>query len=183
MTLAAAASPRSKCRMALGEHPDKDSTDVAVAVIAEEDMDKIEGTAIPIGRLFTEEHAKVTLKRGHDVAMLGLFVRHAGTARAEPVARFGRISLLAKERIPIDLDKRTPTEIQGCLVESLSWSGESGAPVFTADPGGQAGRGLPNRFGLDPGSLGDRWRHRRRQRSHDRADQAELRYRCRRAVQ
>lgn len=64
---------------------------------------------------------------GDDVAMIGRFADHGGTARNEPYLRFGNISMMPGE--PVDTQSVGPLE--AFLVEMRSRGGFSGSPVFS----------------------------------------------------
>ncbi|SIJ61474.1 Uncharacterised protein [Mycobacteroides abscessus subsp. bolletii] len=62
---------------------------------------------------------------GNEVAFAGLFVRHHGKQRNEPIMRFGNICAM-----PTDPVASRIGEIEAYLVESRSVGGLSGSPVF-----------------------------------------------------
>jgi hypothetical protein len=67
---------------------------------------------------------------GDEVFFVGLFTPYSGEIQAEPIARFGHISLGLK-RIPIKPNSASkPIKTNAYLVETKSWGGESGSPVF-----------------------------------------------------
>lgn len=62
---------------------------------------------------------------GNEVAFAGLFVKHHGRRRNEPIVRFGNISAMPAEPVSTKVG-----EIEAYLVESRSVGGLSGSPVF-----------------------------------------------------
>lgn len=79
---------------------------------------------------------------GHEVFFVGLFSQHAGRLRNLPIVRFGNVSRAPLEPIAVRLSDdpadESVTEINGYLVEALSWGGNSGSPAFWYYPGVQA---------------------------------------------
>lgn len=72
-----------------------------------------------------EDFPKLGIAEGSEVFFTGLFTPHTGERKNYPVVRFGRVALLSEEKVnwngtPIDL----------YLIESSSYGGNSGAPVF-----------------------------------------------------
>jgi hypothetical protein len=81
------------------------------------------------GRVGTQGPPCVGL--GDDVFLVGLFAQHAGTdERMQPIVRFGQISRMPNDRVRIKLDEHTSTDVYAYLVETKSWGGQSGSPVF-----------------------------------------------------
>jgi hypothetical protein len=79
-----------------------------------------------------------TVSVGHEVFVVGLFSQHAGENRNLPIARFGNVARPPLE--PISVTRRDKTrEIirEGYLVESGSFGGHNGSPVFWAQPPAQ----------------------------------------------
>jgi hypothetical protein len=68
---------------------------------------------------------------GHDVFFIGMFNAVPGQIRVEPVVRFGKIAL-PSTTVPIKIGQND-YNVPACLVESRSWGGESGSPVFVYD--------------------------------------------------
>lgn len=62
---------------------------------------------------------------GNEVAFAGLFVRHHGKRRNEPIMRFGNICAMPTEPVSTAVG-----EIDAYLVESRSVGGLSGSPLF-----------------------------------------------------
>lgn len=68
---------------------------------------------------------------GDRLIIPGMFTQFIGGLRDEPVLRFGRISLMPKEKIKIPPQGGLPgMEIDAVLAEIAAWGGQSGSPVF-----------------------------------------------------
>jgi hypothetical protein len=61
---------------------------------------------------------------GTDVFFTGLFTAYLGTKKITPIFRFGKVSLLPKEKIVFE-----GLERELILIESASFGGNSGSPV------------------------------------------------------
>lgn len=73
------------------------------------------------GELFTKEN----IVEGDEVFFVGLFTPHYGGQKNYPVTRFGRVALISDEKV------RWGNELLDLyLVETQSYGGNSGAPVF-----------------------------------------------------
>jgi hypothetical protein len=67
---------------------------------------------------------------GDDLFLPGLFTPYSQSEQAEPIGRFGRVSL-GLRKISVNLNSGSfPTRVDAYLAETQSWSGESGSPVF-----------------------------------------------------
>jgi hypothetical protein len=55
-------------------------------------------------------------------------------SRAEPVVRFGTISMMPNELVPIQNADNSISHVQALLVEARSWGGQSGSPAFVFFP-------------------------------------------------
>jgi len=109
-------------------HP---STDVAVLYLP--NMPAADNIAVvPFSAFMTKEqiiNEKIT--EGDDVFIAGLFTEYTGSERNQPIIRFGKVALSFREKIRLQLSPETqPMAVDAFLVESLSWGGESGSPVF-----------------------------------------------------
>ena len=118
-------------------HP---ATDVAVARVADslfpstESQHRYAPKALSIDRLITDEFAQeYNIGEGDEVVFIGLFPNYWGADRAQPIARFGNISLGTRGKVPLRLN---PSEelvpVDAYLVEARSWGGQSGAPAFVS---------------------------------------------------
>ena len=107
-----------------------DSTvDIAVFPFAP-DQNKFEFTYIPIESIAPKDAAgKGLIKEGFDAAFCGLFTNYFGAHRNYPIFRFGKIALLTDERVEFQKMFR-----ELYLVETASYGGNSGSPVFFFSP-------------------------------------------------
>lgn len=91
---------------------------------------------LPDDMLTTKESFKeADIREGDEVFFTGLFTSFFGAQRNYPVARFGRVALVAEEKIPW---KNVMLDLY--LIECQSFGGNSGSPVFfylgvTREPG------------------------------------------------
>jgi hypothetical protein len=125
-------------------------TDVALTNVTI-DFSKYDLKSIPIALLATDEYVvENNVGVGDDVFFVGLFTRHPGQIRSEPVVRFGNVSLMPRQRVPIRMapgDHAPIIDVDAYLVEARSWGGQSGSPAFVyytlarERPGGEAGPG------------------------------------------
>ncbi len=113
-------------------------TDVAVMPVSfgTQDYDLL---SIPLSMLATEGIVKKQeIGIGDDVFFVGLFSEYAGQERNQPIIRFGNISLMPHEEIPLKLDPAPDSEdatpTYAYLVEARSWGGLSGSPAFVYFP-------------------------------------------------
>jgi hypothetical protein len=67
---------------------------------------------------------------GVGVFFIGLFATSRKGALALPVTRFGQISLMRDEKLPVDRGDGVIDMVDAYLVEMRSWSGSSGSPAF-----------------------------------------------------
>lgn len=107
-------------------------TDVAVAGLTAPpniDLTLLDFQPIPItGIAHTAFESALGL--GDEVVFISLFTPSPGQTRFEPIARFGNISRLPKERIRIQVEPGTYVRVNAYLVEARSWGGHSGSPAF-----------------------------------------------------
>lgn len=105
-------------------HPDP-SVDIAV-IPALPDQNKFDFKFLPDDMITTEKDFKdLNITEGSEVFFTGLFSAYVGTRKNYPVVRFGRVSLITDEKI-----KFADQEAQLYLIESGSYGGNSGSPVF-----------------------------------------------------
>jgi hypothetical protein len=106
---------------------------VDIAVIpALPDQAKFDFLALPSSMIRSkEEFQKSTIAPGSDVFFAGLFTSHYGDRANAPIFRFGRVAMLPTERIRWQTDAAKPPEfIEAYLLETMSFGGNSGSPVF-----------------------------------------------------
>jgi hypothetical protein len=110
-------------------HPKEDeSSDVAVIQMSfpKPLPELLDFAALPIEMILTDEKIKAEgVGIGDDIAITGLFSRHAGNAKNLPIVRSGNIAMMPDEPMP------TPTfgNMEVYLVEARSIGGLSGSPV------------------------------------------------------
>ena len=81
---------------------------------------------LPAEMITTEkDFRELKIVEGSEVFFTGLFSPYVGTKRNYPVVRFGRVALITEEKI-----RFSDREAQLYLIESGSYGGNSGAPVF-----------------------------------------------------
>lgn len=76
----------------------------------------------------------VPVETGDEVFFVGLFAQHYGKQKNLPVARFGRIARMPIEPVRFERPDGSMFEALAYLVESQSWGGYSGSPVFWTRP-------------------------------------------------
>ena len=105
------------------------STDIAV--IESPLTNKHRSMAIPHSFFVDDSYASTDgIDVGDELFALGLFTEYAGDHQAEPIARFGHVSLGLKTHY-LKLNSGTAeTKIDAYLGEIASWGGQSGSPVF-----------------------------------------------------
>lgn len=106
------------------------------------DPNIFEFKCIPEKMITTEEMFKeLKIREGHEVFFIGLFTHYYGDQKNYPLARFGRVALITDEKIPWHDDVNQPPKMLDLyLLETQSFAGNSGAPVFfylgaTREPG------------------------------------------------
>jgi hypothetical protein len=92
------------------------------------------GMFVADGRIPTDPNGP-PIAEADDIFVPGLFVASPGKTLNQPIVRFGRISLRPREPIPMMFrlpDELSPShhDADAYLVETRSWGGESGAPVY-----------------------------------------------------
>lgn len=101
------------------------SVDIAV-IPALPDEKKFDFKFLPEDMVTTEKDFKdLNITEGSEVFFTGLFTPYVGTRKNYPVVRFGRVSLITDEKI-----KFVDRDAQLYLIESGSFGGNSGSPVF-----------------------------------------------------
>jgi len=114
-------------------HP---STDVAVARVGLS-FEGFDLKVIPLSMLATDEYvARRNVGEGDEVFFVGLFSQFPGRERNQPIVRFGNISLMPHEKIPVRLEPGSDvmTPIDAYLIEARSWGGHSGSPALIYFP-------------------------------------------------
>jgi hypothetical protein len=118
-------------------HPDKGSTDVAIASIdflpSEEFRSIVLRTDVADGQAMAATQSLMNERRiglGDEIFMVGLFRSHYGEQRNIPIVRTGNLAMLQGEPVFTKYCGYT----QAHLVEARSISGLSGSPVFIHVP-------------------------------------------------
>jgi hypothetical protein len=106
------------------------SVDIAV-IPASLDEKLFDVRYIPLAAIKSkEEFQKSNLGPGADVFFSGLFVWHYGVKTNIPIFRFGRVAMIPNECIEWKEAERTPQCVELYLLETMSFGGNSGSPVF-----------------------------------------------------
>ena len=110
-------------------------TDVAVAPMPAARAD-LDWKFFPLDLLATDAFvAEKDVGPGDEVFFVGLFSLLPGRERVQPIVRFGNISLMPHEKIPVRLEPGgSPKLVDAYLVEARSWGGQSGSPAFVYFP-------------------------------------------------
>ncbi|MCX6554482.1 MAG: trypsin-like peptidase domain-containing protein [Candidatus Aminicenantes bacterium] len=105
-------------------HSDPTVDLVAIPVLP--DQNKYLFKFLPEEMISTQEQFKsLKISEGSEVFFTGLFLPHIGELRNLPIVRFGRVALVTPERVNWNGKK-----IELYLIESSSYGGNSGSPVF-----------------------------------------------------
>ncbi len=105
-------------------HNDK-TVDIAVIPITP-DPSIFDYLSLPANMLSNKKSFKeLDIREGSNVFFTGMFTPFLGSKRIFPIVRFGRVALITDEKIPWDNEM---TNLY--LVESSSYGGNSGSPVF-----------------------------------------------------
>jgi hypothetical protein len=106
-------------------HPDN-TVDLAVIPVRLSAIDKVDAKTLPSEMITTrDDFGKLRIVEGSEVFFAGLFSPYIGTAKNYPIVRFGRVALITDEKI-----KFVGYEADLYLIETGSFGGNSGAPVF-----------------------------------------------------
>jgi hypothetical protein len=112
------------------QHP---TTDVAVIPISVSHTAWVSFIAAEL--LMSEDDLKMSsLREGQDVGYISLFSQHHGSKRNLPLTRKGSIALMPREKVSVTLGGNNRTDVEAFLIETRSWGGQSGAPVFVDYP-------------------------------------------------
>jgi len=88
-------------------------------------------TYVPSGMLLRKEQImRKKPEEGAQICMPALFSSYYGKQIMYPITRTGRIALIPEEKLPAEVGPNQREEVEGYLIETLSWGGCSGAPVF-----------------------------------------------------
>ncbi len=112
-------------------HPEDASVDVAV-IPSLPDQSIFDFKVVQDDLLTTRESFRgLNIAEGSDIFFCGLFAHHYGQHKNYPIVRFGRVAMVTEEPIlwKEPWDKR-PQKLQLYLIETQSYGGNSGSPVF-----------------------------------------------------
>jgi hypothetical protein len=117
------------------KNPNDPSADLAVIPVFLDDK-KFEVRVVQDELILTKESFKAMgITEGDDVYFTGLFLPFYGQGRNYPVVRSGKIALISDEKIPWRTDVKKPPEMLDLyLLETSSFGGNSGSPVFVKVP-------------------------------------------------
>ena len=76
------------------------------------------------------EFGELKISEGSDVFFTGLFTGFIGVNKNYPIVRFGHVALISDEPIPWGEGHKPPTPTELYLIESTSFGGNSGSPMF-----------------------------------------------------
>lgn len=115
-----------------------DAADVAIYEVGDVPLTREEQNVrcLAFPHLATDEYMQsIPVTAGYEVFFLGLFAAHPGKTRAQPVIRFGNISLMRPDKVDTYLSEADAlagrsSEIDAYLVEARSWGGQSGSPAL-----------------------------------------------------
>lgn len=111
------------------------SDKIDVAIINFKKQSNHDLKCIPYNMLATDELIKKeSTGIGDEIFFVGLFSEHYGREHNLPVVRFGNISLMPSEKLSVRVAKDMIIQVNGYLIEAMSWPGHSGSPVFIYYP-------------------------------------------------
>jgi hypothetical protein len=70
------------------------------------------------------------ISEGDDIFFSGLFTSHVGQKRNQPIIRFGKVALMPEDKVEWKEAGKAPAMLDLYLLESQSFGGNSGSPVF-----------------------------------------------------
>jgi hypothetical protein len=136
-------------------HPTDNSVDIAVIPVLPPEA-TYDFKALPDELLTTEGSFKeLGISEGAEVFFTGLFLPHVGQHKNYPIVRFGRVAMITDERISWQELGRPPEMLRLYLIETQSYGGNSGSPVFFyfLPPNTLAGTPILRLAGIMKGSL------------------------------
>jgi hypothetical protein len=105
--------------------PDDRTVDLA-AIPCLPDPNIFDFKMIPLDLITSsEKFSELGIAEGSEIFFVGLFLQHLGEQSNCPIVRFGRVALLTTDRIDW-----SGIKMELYLVESASYGGNSGSPVF-----------------------------------------------------
>lgn len=110
--------------------PDDASVDLA-AIPVQADQSVLEYLPLPDDVIATKEIVnELGIAEGSDVFFTGLFTPYLGAVKNYPIVRFGRVALMTPEKIPWVEAGQERKMMDLYLMETNSFGGNSGSPVF-----------------------------------------------------
>jgi len=111
-------------------HATDGSVDIAV-VPALPDQTRYDFKFLSPDMMATDETLRsLEISEGSDVFFVGLFTQFYGAQRNYPIVRFGRVAMLTDEPVPWEVRKGVLQLRRVYLLETQSFGGNSGSPVF-----------------------------------------------------
>lgn len=108
------------------------TVDIAVIPIPEPSASIYDYRTVPADTVTTRASFEaLQIGEGTDVFFAGLFLPHYGESRNVPIVRFGKVAMVTDDRILWKADvTKPPQPTQLYLLETQSYGGNSGSPVF-----------------------------------------------------
>lgn len=112
------------------EHKDPNVDIVVIPILP--DRKTFDYKCVPENWITTKEmFENLKIAEGDEIFFVGLFTGYYGIERNYPIVRFGRVALISDENIPWrDKKADKPKLLDLYLVETQSFGGNSGSPVF-----------------------------------------------------
>lgn len=112
--------------------PDDASVDLSAVVLPAQELKEIADIkTIPSNMLIDREgDSDLPFSVGTEVFFTGLFTGHVGSDRNYPIARFGHVAMITDEKVTWKERGARPQELELFLVETATYGGNSGAPLF-----------------------------------------------------
>jgi hypothetical protein len=132
-------------------------SDIAVRPAPKELMPGADHDHTPLGRenFVTREIVETRqIGPGDEVFFCGLFSAHPGRIKAQPIVRWGNISMMPREPVKVERADGTTHLIDAYLIEARSWGGQSGSPAFVFFPPDRHLGYLELPMSRGPGTLG-----------------------------
>lgn len=109
---------------------DDPTVDIAVIPTLPSD-DTFDFLALPTAMIKSKaEYKKSTVTAGSDLFFVNLFAPNYGNKANTPIFRFGRIAMIADDRLRWQEGSKAAEMVELYLVETMSFGGNSGSPVF-----------------------------------------------------
>jgi Trypsin-like peptidase domain len=109
-----------------------DDSDVAMVLLYVPKLTKYALNTVQLKEFGTDDDMK-KLSIGDDVVSAGLMPGYTGIKRNYPIFKFGKVSNVPDEPVPVDCGARSIREV---FIAANMFPGSSGSPVFIVAPGG-----------------------------------------------